>query len=155
MRALLINSPDHRGSPVPFIPSLVAGPPITQEASAILPADSELLLTASLDYAQMYDGLIKTLARQNNLEHRGSAQNIKGGTSESPFAAYEAKLGLKVRDDLIPLLGSEIAATIPVKMLGLGIKTASSSFSYCRRVRRHSTGASTSSQSRTGNSDLT
>ena len=122
VRALLINSPDLKGSPVPLIPILVSGPPITQEASAILPADSELVVTASLDYALMYDGLIKTLVRQSELELRGAAQTIKGNTSESPFAAYEAKLGLKVREDLIPLLGNEIAATIPVKMLGLGIK---------------------------------
>jgi hypothetical protein len=122
VRALLINSPDLKGSPVPLIPILVSGPPITQEASAILPADSELVVTASLDYALMYDGLIKTLGRQSEQELRGAAQTIKGNTSESPFAAYEAKLGLKVREDLIPLLGNEIAATIPVKMLGLGIK---------------------------------
>src|SRR6185295_13141368 len=117
VRALLINSPDLKGSPIPLIPHLITGPPLTQEAAAILPADSELVVTASLDYALMYDGLIKTLARQTELEHRGAAQPIKGSTSESPFAAYEAKLGLKVREDLIPLLGNEIAATIPVKML--------------------------------------
>jgi len=122
VRALLINSPDLKGSPIPLIPHLITGPPLTQEAAAILPADSELVVTASLDYGLMYDGLIKTLARQSELEHRGAAQPIKGSTSESPFAAYEAKLGLKVREDLIPLLGNEIAATMPVKMLGLGIK---------------------------------
>ena len=122
VRALLINSPDLKGSPVPLIPHLVTGPPLTQEATAILPADSELVVTASLDYTLMYDGLIKTLARQSELEHRSAAQPVKGSTFESPFAAYEAKLGLKVREDLIPLLGNEIAATVPVKMLGLGIK---------------------------------
>lgn len=122
VRALLVNSPDLKGSPVPLIPLLVSGPALTQEASSILPADSELVVMASLDYHLMYEGLIKTLSRQSDLERRSTGRAIKDASAESPFAAYEAKLGIKVKDDLIPLLGNEIAVTIPVQTLGFGAK---------------------------------
>ena len=122
VRALLVNSPDLRGSPIPLIPHLISGPALAQEASLILPADSEMVVTASLDYPLMYEGLIKTLARQSEAERSGVGQSIKDTLPESPFAAYETKLGIKLKEDLLPLLGNEIAVTVPVKFLGLGPK---------------------------------
>ena len=37
----------------------------------------------------------------------------RGQPPESPFAYYEKKLGLKIKDDLLPLLGNEIAVALP------------------------------------------
>jgi hypothetical protein len=34
---------------------------------------------------------------------------------ESPFAIYEKKLGIKIKDDLLPLLGNELALALPRK----------------------------------------
>ncbi len=119
VRALLLSRPDDKGNLIPFIPQLIAGPPVTPEASSILPADTELLLTASLDYPQMYDALTKNLMREYEISVRSAPPPVKDYQPESPFAAYEAKLGIKIKDDLLPLLGNEIALSLPLKALGL------------------------------------
>ena len=121
VRALLINDPEVKASIIPFMPQLVSGPPVTPEASSILPADTELLITASLDYPQIYDGLMKNVMRQYEEFGRSAKVPIKEALPESPFAAYEAKLGIKIKDDLLPLLGNEIAVSVPLKSLGLGL----------------------------------
>ena len=121
VRALLINDPEVKASIIPFMPQLVSGPPLTPEVSSILPADTELLITASLDYPQIYDGLMKNVMRQYEEFGRSTKVPIKDALPESPFAAYEAKLGLKIKEDLLPLLGNEIAISVPMKTLGLDL----------------------------------
>ncbi len=49
-----------------------------------------------------------------------SGPNVKVNQPESPFAAYEKKLGLKIKEDVLPLFGNEIALSVPVKALGVG-----------------------------------
>jgi hypothetical protein len=127
VRALLINEPEVKGNIVPFIPQLVSGPPLALEASSILPADTELLITASLDYPQIYDGLKKSMMRQYDAFGHPGRLPVKGSPPESPFAAYEAKLGLKIKEDLLPLLGNEIAISVPMKTLGFGVSQPSPS----------------------------
>ncbi len=121
VRALLINDPEVKGSIIPFMPQLVSGPPLALEASSILPADTELLITASLDYPQIYDGLMKNMMRQHEEFGRNTRIPVKSTPPESPFAAYEAKLGIKIKEDLLPLLGNEIAISVPMKTLGFGL----------------------------------
>jgi len=119
-RALLVNRPEAKGNAIPFIPQLVHGPAVAPEASSILPADTELLVIASLDYPLMYEGLLNSISRESEAMRRGTRQNIKDSQSESPFASYETKLGIKIKEDLLPLLGNEIAVSIPVRVLGIG-----------------------------------
>ncbi|MGI9167795.1 MAG: hypothetical protein ACR2G5_15690 [Pyrinomonadaceae bacterium] len=61
IRSLLMNGPDGRGNAVPFIPQLVSGPALIPESPSILPADTELLVVASLDYPQIYEGMVKAM----------------------------------------------------------------------------------------------
>jgi hypothetical protein len=125
-RALLVNSPEVRANPIPFAPQLVSGPPLSPEASSVLPANTELLVTMSLDLPLIYDGTLKSVARQNQM--RGVAgQPVRANPAESPFAVYEKKLGFKIKEDLLPLLGNEIALSLPVKTLGLSGPTPSAS----------------------------
>lgn len=121
VRALLINDPEVKGGIIPFIPMLVSGPALTPEASSVLPADTELLITASLDYPQIYDGFAKTMMGQYESAVRDAKVPIKDIQPQSPFAAYEARLGIKIKEDLLPLLGHEIAISVPMKMFGLGL----------------------------------
>ena len=38
---------------------------------------------------------------------------------ESPFAAIEKQLKINIKDDLLPLLGSEIALALPMQGMGM------------------------------------
>ena len=115
VRALLVNSPGVKGIVMPFAPQLVSGPPLAPEASSVLPANTELLVTLSLDLPLIYEGTLKTDSEMRV----ATGQTIKANQPESPFAVYEKKLGLKIKEDLLPLFGNEIAVSVPVKAFGV------------------------------------
>ena len=116
LRVLLVNEPGERANPIPFMPQVVSGPPLIPESPSIFPADTEFFVTLSLDYSQIYEGMVKTL----------SAEAMRSGIvpaksdSTSPFTAYEKQSGIKIKDDVIPLLGNEIAVSLPVQSLDIG-----------------------------------
>lgn len=124
VRALLVNAPEGKGSVIPFAPQLISGPPLVPEASSVLPANTELLVTLSLDLPLIYEGTLK-MSRESEM-HGTSGPNIKASQPESPFAVYEKKLGLKIKEDVLPLFGNEVALSVPVKALGIsGPRTSS------------------------------
>ncbi len=116
VRALLVNAPDVKGNAIPFIPQLVTGPALVPESPSILPDDTEMFAVMSLDLPQMYAGMSKPASRGN--DNRAFTQPVKETEIESPFAQIEKKLGLKIKDDLLPLLGNEVVFSMPVKGLG-------------------------------------
>ncbi len=117
VRALLLNSPEVKGNVIPFAPQLVSGPPLVPEASSVLPADTELLVTLSLDLPLIYERALTTTSEMRMAD--GQTVKTNQSESESPFAVYEKKLGLKIKEDLLPLFGNEIALSILVKALGV------------------------------------
>lgn len=117
LRVLLLHPPDVKGVILPFLPQLVSGPPMTPAASSVLPADSDVFVTLSLDYSSTHDRMVKAFNEQPELAMRlgGEIRYDEAATSatpESPFAAYEKLLGIKLKEDLIPLLGNEIALSL-------------------------------------------
>ena len=113
LRALLINTPGEKSDPIPFLPVLVAGPAVAPEAPNILPSDTETLVTMSLDFAQIYATLStpKPLVRGHGPEFK--VDQTEETETQSPFASIEKQLKIKIKDDLLPLLGSEIAVSVP------------------------------------------
>ena len=127
LRALFVNAAGEKSDTVPFMPMLIPGPPIVSEAANILPADTEVFVTMSLDLAQMY--MIMSRPRPNATVYRsqGNHQTVEEVVHEAPFAAIEKKLKLNLKDDVIPLLGSEIALRLPATGVGLvGLPTGPS-----------------------------
>lgn len=115
IRALLLNSEQNKSVLIPVLPQLMAGPPITPSAPSILPADTEMFITASVDFAAVHDNIIKTALQQVEVEQSQNGQHASElPTPESPFAAYERILGINFKRDLIPVLGNEIALTVPM-----------------------------------------
>jgi hypothetical protein len=53
VRALMVSAPGERCDVVPFVPNLKVGSPIVPESPSILPADTELFATLSLDLPQI------------------------------------------------------------------------------------------------------
>jgi hypothetical protein len=112
VRALMVNSPGEKSDPIPFFPVLIPGPSIAPASPSILPADTEMLLSMSLDFPQIYATLSKP-PPVAELMALGVPPN-KAGEFDPPYAALEKLLKIKLKEDLMPLLGSEIVVTLPV-----------------------------------------
>jgi uncharacterized protein DUF3352 len=110
LRALLVSQAAEKVDAIPFIPTLVMGAPFSPEAPNIFPADTELIATMSLDLPQIYAAMSKPLPRLINRKGQ-----IANGDPESPFVAIEQRLKINLKDDLLPLLGSEVAISLPMK----------------------------------------
>ena len=122
-RVLLMGGPDGKASPIPFISQWVSGPPLTLQAPSVLPSDTELLIAASLDMPQIYEGVVRSMTDQTT-SYRRNANQPFDGVPVAPFAQFEKRLGLKIKEDLLPLLGNEIAVSIPVTAF-TGVRTGS------------------------------
>jgi len=117
VRCVLIEPPDRRKLPLPFVPQLVSGPPYAAEAPQVLPDDTELFVSASLDLSQTYEGMRK----QAEIRAKASARQIQAAGKEPPqdvFAEFEKNAGFKIKDDLLSALGNEIAIAGSLKTLG-------------------------------------
>jgi hypothetical protein len=119
VRSLIINSAESKSNAIPFVPQFVSGPALVPESPNIFPADADLFVSVSLDYLQIYEGMLKAMASTNGLPRKYTSQPVKDVQPlESPFAIYEKKLGLKIKDDLFPLLGNELALVLLKKPTG-------------------------------------
>jgi hypothetical protein len=119
VRTLIVNGAETKDNAIPFVPHFVTGPPLAPASPGIFPADSELFVVVSLDFNQIYQGMVKSFADAEESSRKFSGLRVGGlaiaseRAPESPFAIYEKKLGLKIKDDLLPLLGNEIALAMP------------------------------------------
>jgi hypothetical protein len=78
-------------------------------------------VSASLDYPQIYEAMLKNFANNVATLPKSEGPNpgqpvMDGPRPETPFAAQEKKLGLNIKDDLLPLLGSELALALPKRI---------------------------------------
>ncbi len=112
LRTLIINGGDNKGNAIPFVPQFVSGPALVPESPSIFPADTDLFVAASLDYPQVYDSMMKSVAAAYELSKKYDQRAASAPPPDSPFAVYEKKLGIKIKDDLLPLLGNEIALAL-------------------------------------------
>lgn len=106
VRGLFIDlSGDQPPRPIPFLPVLLSGPSIGAEASAVLPADTDIFLSVSLDLPQMYDYLASLM---KIADLAGAQEDGKGGFGEQ-LTAFEKTNNFRIREDLLAALGNEIA----------------------------------------------
>ncbi|HYO62851.1 MAG TPA: hypothetical protein VER08_04260, partial [Pyrinomonadaceae bacterium] len=135
LRLMLFNDEDRKGSFIPFLPSLVAGPGLAPEGAGVARSDTAVLVTLSLDLALMYERLLETAARFE--------EELAGGPGEPPPPAAEAPppagpgtptltrradadtgplarlraaekiFNFKIKEDLIDSLGNEITVSLP------------------------------------------
>ena len=106
VRALFVTSQGEKLPAVPFFPLLVSGPSLVPESPSVLPADTELFVTMSLDLPKVYADFLKP----SPMTVRPTAGNVPEAhlEPESPFSFIEKKLDAKLSDVLVPLLGSEV-----------------------------------------------
>jgi hypothetical protein len=126
LRALIIDKPDAKKLLIPFIPQLQSGPPLAADAASVLPDDTEVLVSASVDLQRTYEGMRKAAeqrAKANPPLHARVAQDgtliAQRSTEPEPdvFTQFEKKAGFNIKEDLLPALGSEIAMAGSLKGL--------------------------------------
>ncbi len=114
VRTLIINGAENKNNAIPFLPLFVPGPAIVPESPNVFPANTDLFVSVSLDYPQIYEEMLKAIADSDAVARRYSRRAAREGPPpESPFAYYEKKWGLKIKDDVLPLFGNEIALALP------------------------------------------
>jgi hypothetical protein len=119
-RAILIDSQTSKRLTLPFIPQLISGPASVTEAASILPADTEVVVSASIDFSQTY----REMKKQAEASAKETQPQVSAGAPASvdSFAEFEKKAGFKISDDLLPVLGNELAIGVPLKtMNGIGV----------------------------------
>lgn len=118
VRALLVNAPGEKSDAVPLWPKLIPAAAIVPESPNIFPADTELFVTMSLDLPQVYAAMSKPVSMPQFVRASAADKGILK-EYESPFAAIEKQLKINIKDDLLPLLGSEIAIAMPMQGMGI------------------------------------
>jgi hypothetical protein len=114
VRGLFVDlSGDQPPRPIPFLPVLLSGPSIAAEASAVLPADTDIFVSVSLDLPQMYDYLASLM---KIADLAGAQEEGKGGFGEQ-LTAFEKTNNFRIREDLLAALGNEIAVAAPGSQL--------------------------------------
>ena len=113
LRALLINAPGEKNELIPYWPHVIAGGAIAPEAANIFPANTDLFATMSLDLPQIYVELSKP-PKIEVVTYKDRVLTPSKGESESPFKEIENRLKLNIKDDVLPLLGNEVAIGLPM-----------------------------------------
>jgi hypothetical protein len=127
VRLAVENSPDGKINVIPFLPNIVAGPPVTAEAAEVAPADADVFFTTTLDWEQVYTSTLGTASTgsvpvvYNEGGEPSGASEEKTPTPDQMIEAAEKVFGFKFREDLLPSLGSEIAVSMPLDSSELGL----------------------------------
>jgi len=116
-RAILIDKQGAKTLPLPFVPQVSSGPPVSSEAASILPDDTEILVTASIDFASTYREL-KEQAEQNLKSDRVKT-SADAERAVDPYVEFEKKAGFKIADDLLPVLGNELSVAVSLKQANM------------------------------------
>jgi hypothetical protein len=127
VRALIIDAAGTTSDPIPFFTGLKIGSPVTPQSPGVLAADSELVVMLSVDFEEIY-------ARMTMLEASDYSARLDGGVPVSgeetpmqlqinemaaPLRTIQRLLKINVKDELLPLLGSEVAVSMPVTEFGI------------------------------------
>ena len=125
IRVILVDPPTSKVTPIPFLPQLISGRPATPEAPSVLPADTEVFASVSLDLRRMYDALLQNLGKRNGVQavfapsRPGEEPAVSPAETAAMEAVFEKKYGFKIKDELLPALGNEFAIGGSMKSLGL------------------------------------
>jgi hypothetical protein len=135
IRAILFSRENGKHSIAPFTPELIAGRDYLPGAPYVLPDDTEVFVSASLDIPQSFARVLAPVekAKAERLAQIKKLPVALRPESEDklsdPFAEFEKAAGLKIRDDLLPAFGNEIAIGASLKALAsFGLEPATAPF---------------------------
>lgn len=115
VRGLFVNLADDQPlRPLPFLPVVFSGPSIAAEAPNVLPAETDIFVTMSLDLPQMYDYLASMI---KILDLAAASGEGKGGYAEQ-LSSFEKTNNFRIREELLAAIGNEIAIGLPSQFFG-------------------------------------
>ena len=124
IRAILVEAQNAKRLTLPFVPQLISGPAYTPNAPSVLPDDTEVFVSASIDLMQTHEGMRKLAeisAKDTLRQLRVSEKDDGAAKLFDPFAEFERKARFKIKEDLLPVVGNEIALAGSLSTLqGLG-----------------------------------
>ncbi|MGA9996636.1 MAG: DUF3352 domain-containing protein [Pyrinomonadaceae bacterium] len=127
LRALLVSANGSQVTPIPFLPALISGPQQTPESPAVLPSDTELFITTSLDLPQIYDSALGLKKDENTDVARTREERIKDSAMAIQIALFEKIHGFKIKEEFLATIGNEVAVALPLEwfsMLALATPTS-------------------------------
>src|SRR5688572_2470784 len=122
LRVLLVNSPGETSDAIPILGGIRLGAPISPEASRVLPASTEMMVMMSIDYPEIHSRMSLMEARESFLSVASGEQpsgelraTVAAPPDEmfSPLKTIEKLLKINIKDELLPVLGSELAISLP------------------------------------------
>ncbi|HEV2905348.1 MAG TPA: hypothetical protein VGW32_09880, partial [Pyrinomonadaceae bacterium] len=116
VRAILIQKENAKTVPLPFVPQLISGPAVASEAASILPDDTEVFVTASIDFGSTYREM-KKQAEANIKQAKFIGASAEARVDQ--FAEFEKKAKFKITDELLPVLGNEVAIAASLKQANM------------------------------------
>lgn len=116
LRALLMNAPGEKIDVIPFWPRVITGAAIAPETPNIFPATTDMFFTMSLDLPQVYAEISKPVVVNVARNRQYPPNEVELETS---FQALEKRLKISFKDELLPLLGNEIAVGLPMEGLSI------------------------------------
>jgi hypothetical protein len=122
IRAILVESQNAKRLALPFVPQLISGPAYSPNAPSVLPDDTEVFVSASIDFSQTHEGMRKQAELAAKTSQRLAKPAAEKEEALDAFAAFEKKAGFKIKEDLLPVMGNEIALAGSLKTLqGFGV----------------------------------
>jgi hypothetical protein len=110
VRGLFVSqSAEQPMRPIPFFPALLSGPAVASEAARLLPADTDISVSVSLDLPQMYDYLASLM---KIADLTTTSEEGQPGFGEQ-LATFEKTNNFRIREELLATLGNEIAVGMP------------------------------------------
>lgn len=110
---------DHTGTagvnPLPLVSFLHAGPSLALDAPSLMPDNTQMMISASLDVPQIFESFVKMTSRVGAVRAGGQIDAGANNRAEEEIAAVEKKFGFSIRRDLLPVLGPEVAVTLPLR----------------------------------------
>ena len=126
VRVLMIDAAGEHSAPIPIFSGLILGGPVTPESPGILPADSELVIMLSLNFPEILELAAASEAPESSLtgEEFVPASTDKAVMRQpvelaAPLRTIERITKINVKDELLPLLGSEVAVSMPMVEFGM------------------------------------
>jgi hypothetical protein len=122
IRAILIGPQNSKRPVVPFVPQLLAGRSMTPTAPSVLPDETEVFLSMSLDLPKIHQGMLARLEESKKetielMRKLPASQRREEAKPYDPFAEFETKGGFKIKEELLPALGGEVAVVAGINTL--------------------------------------
>ncbi|HKS09349.1 MAG TPA: hypothetical protein VJS13_07360 [Pyrinomonadaceae bacterium] len=121
VRVLMIDGAGEQSDPIPIFAGFRLGGPVTPESPGVLPGDSDLVVMLSLNFHEIHELLSVLEPPQSYLT---GEDYVRDSTSKlvmsqppelaAPLRTIERLTKINVKDELLPLLGSEVAVSVPM-----------------------------------------